>query len=59
MKDIFKNWKSVGVGGAIGTVATILVGVGVKVVKGIRDKKLADSIESFDEIPSDDNKSED
>lgn len=53
MKDIFKNWKSLGIGGAIGAVATVLIGVGVKVVKGIHDnKELVDSIESYEDIPS-------
>ena len=54
MKDIFKNWKSLGVGGAIGAVVTVLVGVGAQVIKKTRDdKKLSDSIESYSEIPSD------
>ena len=41
MKDIFKNWKSLGVGGAIGAVVTVLVGVGAQVIKNKRDEKLS------------------
>ena len=53
MKDILKNWKSLVVGGALGAVVTVLGGVGAQVIKNKRDdKKLADSIESYSEIPS-------
>lgn len=51
--NIFKNWKSVVGGGLIGIGATVLTEVVVKVIKGRRDdKELADSIESYEDIPS-------
>lgn len=51
--NIFKNWKSLIVGGVIGTAVTALVGVGAQVIKNKRDdKELANSIESYEDIPS-------
>lgn len=58
MKEIFKNWKSVGVGGAIGALATTLVVGGIKIVKSIKDKKLIEEIDSYEETPSGESESE-
>ena len=61
MKDLLKklDWKSVGVGGVI---TALLAGgtVGVKkIIDTVKERKMAQSIESFEELPSDDISSED
>lgn len=53
MKELFKNWKLLGIGGAIGATLVGAVMGTIKVVKHIKENKYIAQIESYEVLPSD------